>query len=63
MEAKQKEERTIPTDPVEQAKFLRELAEEIGDRDLFPEKTASAKRFLDRLEKSQQRITPKVSAS
>jgi hypothetical protein len=56
METKQL--RTIPTDPEEQAEFLRQLLREIGDRDLFPEQTARARQFLEGLKKSQQRLIP-----
>ena len=58
METKEKQPRTIPTDPQEQAKFLQQLMREIGDRDLFPEKTARARKFLEGLEKSRQRLIP-----
>ncbi|MCE6990793.1 hypothetical protein [Dyadobacter sp. CY323] len=58
MEAKEKRPTSIPTNPEEKAAFLRRIAEEIGDRDLFPEKTARARKFLEGLEKSQQRLIP-----
>ena len=58
METKEKQTRTIPTDPQEQAEFLQQLMREIGGRDLFPEKTARARKFLEGLEKSQQRLIP-----
>ncbi|WP_439558044.1 hypothetical protein [Dyadobacter sp.] len=58
METKAKQSNVIPDDPEERAAFLRKLAEKIGDRDLFPEKTARARQFLEGLEKSQQRLIP-----
>jgi hypothetical protein len=58
METKEIRPRSIPTDPEEKAAFLRQIAEEIGDRDLFPEKTARARKFFEGLEKSQPRLIP-----
>ncbi|WP_171037934.1 hypothetical protein [Dyadobacter luticola] len=47
---------TIPTDPQEQVEFLQQLMKRMGDRDLFPEKTARARKFLEGLKNSQQRL-------
>ncbi|WP_157488010.1 hypothetical protein [Dyadobacter crusticola] len=58
METKEKYTSNIPNDPEEQAEFLRQLLIKIGDRDLFPKKTARARQFLEGLEKSQQRLIP-----
>ena len=58
METKEKQSRKIPTDPKQQAEFLQQLMREIGDRDLFPEKTARARKFFEGLEKSEQRLIP-----
>ncbi len=58
METKEKQATRIPTDPQEQAQFLQQLMQEIGDRDLFPEKTARARKFLEGLQKSKQSLIP-----
>lgn len=39
------------------AKYLKRLSERIGDRDLFPEKTARARKFLKELRESHQSLT------
>jgi hypothetical protein len=58
MDTKEKQSRKIPTDPQEHAEFLQQVMREIGDRDLFPEKTARARKFIEGLQKSQQRLLP-----
>ena len=59
METKAKQSSQIPTDPEEQAKYLMQILIETQGRDLFPEKTASARRFLEKLKESQQTLLPK----
>ena len=58
METKENKVKSIPTDPQEQAEFLQQVMREIGDRDLFPEKTARARKFLEGLQKSKQSLIP-----
>ncbi|MCF0039242.1 hypothetical protein [Dyadobacter fanqingshengii] len=59
METTTKRSRKIPVDPQKQAVFLRQLLKEIGGRDLFPKKTAGARKFLEGLQKAQPNSFPK----
>ena len=58
METKENKAERIPTDPQAEAEFLQQVMRQIGNRDLFPEKTARARKFLEGLKKNQQHLIP-----